>query len=50
MKNRISVTIEEKRDKFLDELVKRERYRNKSHAIEEAVKLLEEKESDKNKK
>ncbi len=38
MKIRISATIDEKTDKILDKLMKTERYRNKSHAIEECIK------------
>lgn len=38
MKVRISATIEEATDEVLDEVMKTGRYRNKSHAIEEAIK------------
>lgn len=40
MKVRVSATIERDNDKFLDEEVKMGKYRNKSHAIEEGIKLL----------
>ena len=40
MKERASFTCEKETLKILDELVKSGRYRNKSHALEEAVKLL----------
>ena len=43
MKKRISATVEEEKIKFLKEIVKKEKYRNSSHAIEEAIKLLREK-------
>ena len=42
-KVRISVTVGEDKNKFLDSEVKKENYRNKSHAVEEAIKLLKEK-------
>jgi len=47
MKIRISSTIDEKTDKILENISKKGKYRNKSHIVEEAIKLLEEKESDK---
>ena len=50
MKTRISATIDKETDKILDELLKQGKYRNKSHVIESAIKLLEELKSDKNKK
>ncbi len=40
MKKRISATIEEDIDKFLDELLKDRAYRNKSHIIEQAIELF----------
>ena len=43
MKKRISATVEEEKIKFLKEIVKKEKYRNSSHAIEKAIKLLREK-------
>ena len=47
MKARISVTIEKEANRFLKSLLKEGKYRNKSHIIEEAIKLLREKEDDK---
>ncbi len=49
MKVRISATIEKDTDKILDEILKDSKYRNKSHIIEEAIKILAEK-NDKDKK
>ena len=46
MKTRISATVDSKTDKSLDELLKKGKYRNKSHIIEEAIKLLEESENE----
>ncbi len=43
MKARISATIDKKSEKIIDEILKQGKYRNKSHIIEEAIKLLEEK-------
>ncbi len=43
MKIRISATIDEKTEKILNSLLKDGKYRNKSHAIEKAIELLEEK-------
>ena len=40
MKNRVSATIDEKTLKIIDILLKEGKYRNKSHIIEEAIKLL----------
>ncbi len=48
MKKRISATIDEKTEKLLNSLLKDENYRNKSHVIETAIKLLKE-ENDKKK-
>jgi len=44
MKERVSATIDEKTSKIIDEVMKKGKYRNKSHIIEEAIKLLREKE------
>lgn len=44
MKVRISATIEEKNNKYLDSLLKDSKYRNKSHVIDTAIELLKEKE------
>ncbi len=38
MKVRISATIEEETDELLDGAMKSGKYRNKSHAIEDAIK------------
>jgi len=51
MKIRISATIDEKTEKILNSLLKGGEFRNKSHVIEKAIKLLKEiKENDKDKK
>jgi len=51
MKVRVSATIEEKTEKILRVLLKKRKYRNKSHVIEDAIELLaREDEGDKNKK
>lgn len=51
MKVRISATIDEKTEKILEDLVKMRKYRNKSHAIEDAIEMLKKaNENDKNKK
>jgi Arc/MetJ-type ribon-helix-helix transcriptional regulator len=47
MKKRISATIDEKTEKLLNSLLKDGNYRNKSHVIETAIKLLEEKDDKK---
>jgi len=49
MKIRISTTIEPSTKKLLDNILKKGRYRNISHIVEDAVKLLGEKD-DKNKR
>ena len=43
MKVRISATIDENTSRIIDEEMKKGVYRNKSHVIEEAIKLLKEK-------
>ena len=43
MKKRISATVDEKTLSFLKEILKKGIFRNKSHVIEEAIKLLKEK-------
>jgi|TARA_Y100000310_G_scaffold267204_1_gene279099 metal-responsive CopG/Arc/MetJ family transcriptional regulator len=43
MKKRISATIDEKTLKIINEKLKNEDYRNKSHIIEEAIKQLKNK-------
>ena len=40
MKVRISATIDEKTEKILSSLLKNSKFRNKSHAIENAIELL----------
>ena len=45
MKDRISATIESETLASIDALLKNKKYRNKSHVIESAVKLLKETES-----
>ena len=47
MKKRISATIDEETEKIIEEKLKEGRYRNKSHVIEESIKLLKEKEGGK---
>lgn len=43
MKKRVSATIDEKTEKIIKEILKKGTFRNKSHVIEEAIKLLKEK-------
>ena len=43
MKERISATIDKKTIKIIKDILKKGKYRNKSHLIEEAIKLLKEK-------
>jgi Arc/MetJ-type ribon-helix-helix transcriptional regulator len=43
MKERISATVDERTIKIIKEILKKGAYRNKSHVIEEAIKLLKEK-------
>lgn len=50
MKKRVSATIDGQTEIILDKLVKEERYRNRSHAIEEIIKLHWENKYDKKKK
>lgn len=50
MKKRISATIEESTERLLDFLMKKGIYRNKSHIIEDAIKLLAEVKNNKGKK
>lgn len=40
MKERVSATIEPKTRKAIDEIMKKGKYRNKAHLIEEALNLL----------
>ena len=37
MKVRVSATIDKETDKLLDEFLKKSKFRNKSHLIEEAI-------------
>ena len=46
MKQKISVTIDEKKIKLIENLLKQERFRSKSHVIEYAVNKFLEKEND----
>ena len=48
-KERISATIDKDKAKLLDKLLENGKYRNKSHIIEEAIKLILEKENAKKK-
>ena len=51
MKKRISATIDEETEEILNSLIKESPFRNKSHIIEEAIKLIKEKiENDNDKK
>lgn len=43
MKERISATIDKTTIKIIEDILKSGKYRNKSHVIEEAIKLLREK-------
>jgi len=40
MKVRISATVEKETEKIIEEFLKKGKYRNKSHVIEDAIKLL----------
>ena len=40
MKKRISATIDKETLKIIDEILKKDNYRNKSHVIEEAIKQI----------
>ena len=44
MKERISATVDKEVIKIIESLLKDKKYRNKSHVIETAIHLLEEKE------
>ena len=44
MKERVSATIDKETIKIINDLLKKGKYRNKSHVIEDAIKLLKEKE------
>jgi Arc/MetJ-type ribon-helix-helix transcriptional regulator len=43
MKERISATVDKETVKIINEFLKKANYRNKSHVIEDAIKLLKEK-------
>ena len=43
MKKRISATIDEETEKIIELILKEGNFRNKSHVIESAIKLLKEK-------
>jgi len=45
LKERASFTFDRETIEILDELVRLGRYRNRSHAVEEAIKSLKEKET-----
>jgi len=49
MKKRVSATIDEETEKIIEEMLKKG-FRNKSHVIEEAIKLLRGREDTKSKK
>ena len=40
MKNRVSATIDDETLKIINKILKQGNYRNKSHVIEDAIKLL----------
>ena len=40
VKTRVSATIDEKTEKLIISLIKKGKYRNKSHVIEDAIKKL----------
>ena len=42
VKSRISATVDEKTIKIIEKILSKGKYRNKSHVIEKAIKLLEE--------
>ena len=44
MKDRISATVEEKTIKLIESILKKGKYRNKSHIIEKAIEMLSEEE------
>ena len=43
MKKRISATIDKETERIIEEVLKKGKFRNKSHVIEEAIKFLKEK-------
>jgi len=42
MKKKVSATVDKETEKIIEELLKKGKYRNKSHVIEDAIKLLNE--------
>jgi Arc/MetJ-type ribon-helix-helix transcriptional regulator len=42
MKTRVSATVDKATSKAIEDVLKKGKYRNKSHVIEEAIKLLKE--------
>jgi Arc/MetJ-type ribon-helix-helix transcriptional regulator len=46
MKERASFTFDRETLKIIDELVKSGKYRNRSHAVEESIKLLKDREDE----
>ena len=50
MKERISATVDEKTIKLIELILKKGKYRNKSHIIEKAIENLSEEEKDVKKK
>ncbi len=50
MKERISATVDEKTVKLIELILKKGKYRNKSHVIEKAIEILFEEEKDDKKK
>jgi Arc/MetJ-type ribon-helix-helix transcriptional regulator len=50
MKERVSATVDEKTIKLIDLILKKGKYRNKSHVIEKAIEILAEEEKNVKKK
>jgi len=50
MKKRISATVDEETERLIELILKKGNFRNKSHVIESAIKLLKEKIKDAKKK
>jgi len=47
MKERVSATVDKATFKTIEEILKKGKYRNKSHIIEDAIKLLKKEEDEK---
>lgn len=47
MKGRVSATLDKETIRAIERILEKGRYRNKSHVIEDAIKLLEKKENGK---